>query len=99
MARALQPLVIETAACTFADRRSFRHGDCAERLPDLQSGHDLRHVRYQALRQVAPLRARIGDDLLALSVVEFLRHLDRGSCWPANRNASYIVSAATANRA
>src|SRR3954466_7809587 len=97
MARAPQPLVVETAARASSDHRRIGHGDGAERLPPLQPDHDLRHVRYQALRQVAHLCARVGDDLLALAVIELLRHL--GSCWPASRSASRIVSAATANRA
>src|SRR5450759_1073876 len=74
MARALQPLVVETAARALAGDRRLGHGDCAERLAHPKSGHDPRHVCYQALRQVAHLGARIGDDLLALAVIELLRH-------------------------
>ena len=67
------------------------HGDCAERLAHPQSGHDLRHVRYQALRQVAHLGAGIGDDLLALAVIEFLRHLERLGRQPAEaRTAKFL---------
>src|SRR5947207_13615055 len=40
--------------------------------PHPQSGHDPRHIRYQTLRQVAHLGARIGDDLLALAIIEVL---------------------------
>src|SRR5450756_783124 len=74
MARTLQTLVVETATRALADDRGLGHGDCAERLAHPQSSHDPRHVCYQALRQVAHLGTRIGDDLLALAVIELLRH-------------------------
>src|SRR5664280_1165841 len=91
MARALQPLVIETAARAPADDRRLGHGDCAERLAYPQSGHDPRHVCYQALRQVAHLGARVGDDLLALAVIQLLRHLERLAGRPAEaRGAEFL---------
>ena len=61
---------MEGAACAFADHRRLRHRD---------GGDDPRHVRYQAFWQVAHLRAGVGDDLLALAVVEFLGDLKRPS--------------------
>ena len=60
-------------------------------MAHLQSGHDLRHVRYQALRQVAHLGARIGDDLLALAVIELLRHLERLAGRPAEARAAEFL--------
>ena len=88
MARTLQTLVVESATRAPADDWWIGHGDCAERLPHLQSGHDLRYVRYQALWQVAHLGARIGDDLLALAVIELLRHLERLARRPAEARAA-----------
>src|SRR6516164_5929197 len=91
MARTLQPLVVESAVRAFADDRRIGHGDRAERLAHPQSGHDLWHVRYQALWQVTHLGARIGDDLLALAVVEFLRHRERLARRPAEARAAYFL--------
>ena len=91
MARALKALVVESAARAPADHRRIGHGDCAERLTHLQSGHDLRYVRYQALRQVAHLSARIGDDLLALTVIEFLRYLKRLAGRPAEARTAKLL--------
>src|SRR5665213_865024 len=91
MARALQPLVVETAARTPADHRRIWHGDCAERLSHPEPGRDPRYVRYQALRQVAHLGARIGDDLLALAVIEFLRHRERLAGRPAEARAAELL--------
>src|SRR4051812_38854239 len=85
MARTLQPLVIEAAARASSDHRWIGNGDGAERL---QPSHDLRHVRYQALWHVSHLGARIGDDLLALTVIELLRHLERLAGRPAEARAA-----------
>src|SRR6202011_1681411 len=50
-----------------------------------------RHVLYQALRQVADLGAGIGDDLLALAVIELLRHLKRLGSRPTEaRTAKFL---------
>ena len=66
-------------------------GDCAERLARPQSGHDPRYVRYQALRQVAHLGARIGVDLLALAVIQLLRHLEGLAGRPAEARNAYFL--------
>src|SRR5947199_10162277 len=81
--RTLQPLFVKAAARASSDHRRIGHGDGAERLAHLQPGHNLRHVRYQALRQVANLGAWVGNDFLALAVIEFLRHLKRLARRPA----------------
>jgi hypothetical protein len=67
------------------------HRDCVERFTHTQSGHDPRHVLYQVLRQVADLGARIGDDLLALAVIQFLRHLKRLGGRPAEARAAEFL--------
>jgi hypothetical protein len=60
-------------------------------LTYLQSGHDLRDVRYKVLRQIANLRAGIRDDLLALTVLKFLRDLQRLGCRPSEaRRAQFL---------
>src|SRR5450759_523448 len=91
MTHYLQPLVVETAARTLADDRRLGQGDCAERLAHPQSRHDPRHVCYQALRQVAHLGARVGDDLLALAVIELLRHRKRLAGRPAKARAAEFL--------
>ena len=88
MARTLKPLVAESAARSLADDWRVGHGDCAERLAHPQSGSDPRHVRYQALRQVAHLGTRISDDLLALPIIELLGHLERLAGRPAETRAA-----------
>ena len=77
MAGAFKSLVMEAAACALPDDRGIGHRDCAERLALLQGGDDLRNVRYQALREITHLGAGIGDDLLALAVIEFLGNFQR----------------------
>jgi hypothetical protein len=72
------------------DRR-LGYGDCTERLAHPQSGNDPRSVRYQALRQVAHLGARIGDDLLALTIIELLRHLKCLAGRPAEARAAEFL--------
>lgn len=89
MARALQSLVVKAAARAPADHRRFGHWDCAKRLSHPQSGHDSRHVRDQALRQVADLGARVGDDLFALAVIELLRHFQCLAGRPASRSLPF----------
>src|SRR5450432_2395301 len=77
MARTLQPLVVEGAARTSTNHRRLGYRNRAERLAHPQSGHDSRYVRYQALWQIAYLRPGIGDNLLALAVIQLLRHFER----------------------
>src|SRR5580658_5449389 len=91
MARALQPLVVEHAARTLTDDRRLGYRDRAERLAHPQAGHDLRHVRYQARRQIAHLGARVSDDLLALTVIELLRHLKRLAGGPTEVRAAELL--------
>src|SRR3954452_19999620 len=91
MARTLQTLVVETVARTSSHDRRIGHANCAERLPHLQPCHDFRHVRYQALRQVTHLGARICDDLLALAVIELLRHRERLAGRPAEARAAEFL--------
>lgn|GEM_PF-6772947 len=91
MARAFQSLVVKSGAGAPVDHRRFGHRDRAERLSRLQSGHDPRHVRDQALRQVADLGARVGDDLLARTVIELLRHLERLAGKPAEARAAEFL--------
>jgi hypothetical protein len=79
---------MESAVRTLADDRRLGRRDCAERLADPQPGHDPQHVIYQALRQVAHLGARVGDDLLALAVIEFLRDFERLGGRPAESRAA-----------
>ena len=77
MARALQPLVVEGAVAALANHRRRRHLDRSVGPPRPQPGDDLRRVRDGALRQVAHLRAGVGQDFLALSVVELLGDVER----------------------
>src|SRR3954470_6184465 len=91
MARALQTLVVETAARASSHDRRIGHANCAERLPHLQPCHDFRHVRYQALRQVTHLSTRICDDLLTLAVIELLRHRERLAGRPAEARAAEFL--------
>ena len=88
VARPGQPLVVEDPAGAAPDQRRPRHGNAAPGAPFLQGGHDARHVGDQAFRQVARLGAGIGDDLLALAVIELLRHLQRAGRRPAEARAA-----------
>src|ERR1700751_4260704 len=88
MARTLQPFVVEGAARTSTNHRRLGYRDRAERLAHPQPGHDSRHVRYQALRQIAYLCARIGDNLLALAVIQLLRYFERFVDCPAKARAA-----------
>src|SRR5215471_17730238 len=56
-----------------------------------RSPTDPRHVLYQALRQVADLCAGIGDDLLALAVIELLSYLERLGSRPAEARAAELL--------
>src|SRR5271157_2944497 len=91
MAGALQSLVMETAACALSDDRGIGHGDCAERLARLQAGDDLRDIRCQALREITHLGAGIGDDLLALAVIEFLSDFKRLAGRPTEARAAQFL--------
>ena len=72
-----QAVVVKAAACASADHRRLRHCDLAECPARLQTCDNAGHVRYQAFRQVSYLSAGVGDDLLALAVIEFLGDLQR----------------------
>ena len=91
MAGALESLVMETAACALPDNRGIGHRDRAERLTRLQAGHDLRNIRYQALREIAHLGAGIGDDLLSLAIIEFLSDFQRLAGRPAEARAAQFL--------
>jgi hypothetical protein len=91
MAGALESLVMETAACALSDDRVIGHGDCAERLARLQAGDDLRNIRCQALREITHLGARIGDDLLALAIIEFLSDFQRLAGRPTEARAAQFL--------
>src|SRR5208337_3829720 len=92
MAGAFESLVVEGAACAPADDRLRRHGDSTEKLTYLlQSGHDHRDVRYEVLRQIANLGAGISDDLLALTVIKFLRDLQRLGCRPSEAGRAQFL--------
>src|SRR5271157_6333674 len=91
MAGALQSLVMETAACALSDDRGIGHRDCAERLARLQAGDGLRNIRCQALREITHLGARIGDDLLALAVIEFLSDFQRLAGRPTEARAAQFL--------
>ena len=82
---------MKTAACALSDDRGVGHRDRAERLARLQAGHDLRDVRYQALREIPHLGAGIGDDLFALAVVKFLRDFQRLAGRPAEARAAQFL--------
>src|SRR5207249_7088750 len=88
MARTLKPLVVERAARTSTNHRRLGYRDRAERLAHPQSGYDSRHVRYQALRQIANLCARISDNLLALAVIQILRQFEGFAGRPAKARAA-----------
>src|SRR4029077_16825554 len=82
---------METAACSLSDNRGIGHRDRAERLTRLQAGHDLRNIRYQVLREIAHLGAGIGDDLLSLAVIQFLRNFQRLAGRPAEARAAQFL--------
>ena len=83
MARALKALVVERPMGAPADHGRGRHGDLLEGLTDLQTRHDPRRIRNQVLGQIAHLGPGIGDDLLALAVIELLGDLQRLGRRPA----------------
>ena len=71
MRHALQRTVAKMAGLAFADHRlgQIEMGEAAQ---PRQRGDDGRHVRDLVLAQIAGLGARIGDQLLAVAVIEFL---------------------------
>src|ERR1700722_8442007 len=91
MAGALKSLVMETAACALPDDWGIGDPACAERLARLQAGDDLRNIRYQALREITHLGARIGDDLLALAGIEFLSDFQRLAGRPTEARAAQFL--------
>src|SRR5208337_672977 len=93
MAGALKSLVTESAACALSDNRGIGHRDRTERLTRLQACHDLRNIRYQALREITYLGAGIGDDLLTLAVIELLGDFQRLAGRPAEARAAQFLIA------
>src|SRR6267142_52339 len=91
MARTLQSLVVEGAARASTNHRQLWYRDGTERLAHPQSSYDSRHVRCQALRQIAYLCARIGDNLLALAVIQLLRHFERCAGCPTEARAAEFL--------
>src|SRR5208337_282180 len=71
MRHALQRAVAKMAGLAFPDHRlgQIEMGEAAQ---PRQRGGDGRHVRDLVLAQIAGLGARIGDQLFAVAVVEFL---------------------------
>jgi hypothetical protein len=82
---------METAGCSLSDNRGIGHGDCAQRLARLQAGDDLRNIRYQAFREITHLGAGIGDDLLALAIIEFLSDFQRLAGRPTEARAAQFL--------
>ena len=91
MARALEALVVEAAVASLADHRLRRHGDGGIGFACPHSGDDLRRVGDRALRQVAHLGTRIGEDLLAHAVIELLRHLQGPGSGPAEAGTAQLL--------
>ena len=91
VAGAHQPLVVKGAAGAFADHRRLRHRDLAECLAHQQTCDNTGHIRYQAFRQIAHFSAGIGDDFLALAVIEFLGNLERLGSGPAEARAAELL--------
>ena len=60
-------------------------------MAHLQASHDPGHIIDQVFRQIPHLGTGIGDDLLALAVVEFLRDFQRLGRRPAEaRGAQFL---------
>ena len=91
MAGALQALVTEGSMGAFADHQRRRHGDLLERLAHLKACDDLCRIRDQIFRQIAHLGAGIGDDLLALAVIERLGDLQRLGRRPAKPGGAELL--------
>ena len=89
--RALQPLVPEVPGLAAADDGPSRHRDLAEGLAGLEPRHDPGDVRGEALGQVAGLGAGVGDGLLAVAVVELLRHRERLLRRPAEARSAELL--------
>src|ERR1700730_9603137 len=60
-------------------------------LPTRSPATILRYVCYQALWQVAHLGARVSDDLLALTVIQLLRHLKGLAGQPTEARAAQFL--------
>jgi len=91
VAGADQPFVMERAARPAPSDQRLGHRNGPEGSADPKPGDNPRHVRDQALRQVAGLRARVGDNLLALAVIEFLGNLQRSGRRPAEARAAQFL--------
>ena len=91
MALPLEPLVVEGAVASPADHRRRRHREFGIGPAHTQPGDDRRHVGDGALRQVAHLGARIGQDLLPRPVVELLGHLQRLRRRPAEARVRELL--------
>ena len=76
MRNALQRLVAEMAGLAAADHR---RGDVelSKAAQARQRGDDRRHVADLIFGEVTGFRARIGDQLLAVAVIQLLRHRQR----------------------
>ena len=82
---------MEAAVPSLAYYRRRRHRYRTVGCPGLQPGDDLRHVRERALREVAHLGARIGDDLLVRAVIELLGHFQGPGSRPAEPGAAQLL--------
>ena len=80
---ALQPLVPEMPLFAPADDRLGRHGQSAEGLSGCQRRDHRRHIGDQAFRQIPRFGAGVGDEFLALAIIQRLRHLQRMRGGPA----------------
>ena len=70
-------------------RRRYQNGGVGPARP--QPGDDLRDVRDRAFRQIADLGARVGQDLLARAVIEFLGDVQRLRSRPAEARAAQLL--------
>jgi hypothetical protein len=86
-----QSLVIKTAALALSNDRHRWHRDRAERSSRLQSGYDLGHVPDQGLGQVTHFGTRIGNNLLTLSVIEFLSDFQSLCRGPAEARGTELL--------
>ena len=91
MARAFQPLVVEGAVPSLADHRWRRYWNGGIGAARAQPGNDPRNVRDGAFRQIADLGARVGQNLLARAVIEFLGNLERLRGRPAEAGAAQLL--------
>jgi len=93
VAGAAQALVMERAARPPAHGQRLWHGDGAEGLAGPQGSDDPGRVRDQALGQVARFGTGVGDHLLALAVIQLLRHLQRLGRRPAEARPAQPLQA------